>query len=259
VKEIPADGVDQDCDGGETCFADTDEDGFGGPTLVLGSDLDCTDSGESLHDDDCLDSDDREAAFTFPGAAPNDSKSECMTDADDDGYGAIDPAAGVAPGTDRCDDDGTTTCNVHVGYDVEFTAADLCVTLPDAIMGVLVTVEQPMTVTALAHISYPTGANFRMALYTDDDGPDALVVEAGPEAFIDGVVELPVSSTEIPAGDYWIMALYDARARLPCQVSGALPACRWRQDLPFDGPMPDPFGVSDEGSNVAWNYYIVGY
>jgi hypothetical protein len=42
-------------------------------------------------------------ADTFPGAAPNDSATECMRDEDGDDYGDDNPPGGVTPGTD-CDD-----------------------------------------------------------------------------------------------------------------------------------------------------------
>jgi hypothetical protein len=48
---------------------------------------------------DCDDS----AATTHPGAAPNDSTTECMKDFDGDDYGDDTPPVGVTPGTD-CDD-----------------------------------------------------------------------------------------------------------------------------------------------------------
>jgi hypothetical protein len=40
----------------------------------------------------------------FPGAAPSDSTTSCMKDADGDDYGDDTPPAGVTAGTD-CDDD----------------------------------------------------------------------------------------------------------------------------------------------------------
>ena len=47
---------------------------------------------------------DDEDAFTYPGAAPQDSEEDCMTDADQDGYGDANPTnPDVTPGTD-CDD-----------------------------------------------------------------------------------------------------------------------------------------------------------
>jgi len=56
AAETPADGVDQDCDGAEVCFADLDGDGFGG-SEVLSEDMDCTDSGEFGDALDCNDAD----------------------------------------------------------------------------------------------------------------------------------------------------------------------------------------------------------
>jgi hypothetical protein len=264
AEEIPVDAIDQDCDGGDACFVDADGDDFGSVITTSSIDMDCADAGESDAADDCLDVG-KGAAETFPGSAELDSQTDCMTDVDGDGYGSNAPAKGVTAGTD-CDDTATgNPCSeFHVGYDVVFPASNDCSTLPDYIMGVRVTVDRAMTVTAFGHMAKTSDVNVRMALYTDDAGPDALVVEAGPEAAVDGLLELPVSATTISAGDYWIMALYDARAPIYCATSGPVgsggfPRCRFRADLPFDDPMPDPFGASREGGNIAWNYYIVGY
>jgi uncharacterized protein (TIGR03382 family) len=49
--------------------------------------------------EDCDDGD----ANTYPGAAASDSATDCMTDADSDGFGDDTPATGVTAGTD-CDD-----------------------------------------------------------------------------------------------------------------------------------------------------------
>lgn len=74
--------------GGALWCADADGDGFGDPD-------DCTNTddppgGTVDNDDDCDDDDDH----TFPGAAenePNGGDAECMSDADEDGWGDADP------------------------------------------------------------------------------------------------------------------------------------------------------------------------
>ena len=55
--------------------------------------------GYTPSEGDCDDFD----SFTYPGAAFNESSTECMTDVDEDGYGAI---TAINPGTD-CDDSNT--------------------------------------------------------------------------------------------------------------------------------------------------------
>ena len=75
------DNIDNDCNGEiDEGFVDSDGDGF------------------SENQGDCDDSD----AFTYPGAADNDSATACMTDADGDGYG---DNIGTNPGTDCNDSD----------------------------------------------------------------------------------------------------------------------------------------------------------
>jgi hypothetical protein len=120
AEEGVADGVDQDCDTRELCWADDDRDGRGGDDVVESVDLFCTGPGEAVDSTDCDDSD-RES---YPGAPeiPDDGVDQdcsgtdtitCYEDADRDGYGsevellAADGAcdgAGEAAGSGDCAD-----------------------------------------------------------------------------------------------------------------------------------------------------------
>jgi len=99
ATEIPADGLDSDCDGNELCFVDSDLDGVGSTTTTTSAAMDCVGLAISSTQDDCDDAD----ANTFPGAAENDSTTACMTDVDGDGYGDLNGPTGGVGGND-CDD-----------------------------------------------------------------------------------------------------------------------------------------------------------
>jgi len=58
ATEIVGDGVDNDCDGAESCYVDADDDGFGSSTIITSFDFSCLDPGESSNSNDCNDASD---------------------------------------------------------------------------------------------------------------------------------------------------------------------------------------------------------
>jgi hypothetical protein len=85
APEGTADGIDSDCDGGDTCYADMDGDGFGGADRVVRSDdLDCADPGEYAGATDCDDT----SMLLSPGAVeqcdPLDRDEDCNGVSDDE-------------------------------------------------------------------------------------------------------------------------------------------------------------------------------
>jgi MYXO-CTERM domain-containing protein len=94
VTELVDDHIDQDCDGGDLCYADADSDHHRSDDTVTSNDLDCGDPGEAVAtvpDDDCDDHD----ALTYPGAPETvgdevdedcDGSEVCYVDGDADGY-----------------------------------------------------------------------------------------------------------------------------------------------------------------------------
>ena len=107
ATEVTADEVDQNCDDGEVCYYDADNDDYGtsAGTTTTSGDSDCDDALESVFNSDCDDA----SSLTFPGAAERDSATACMKDTDTDGYGATSGSipTGVTAGTD-CNDFNST-------------------------------------------------------------------------------------------------------------------------------------------------------
>jgi MYXO-CTERM domain-containing protein len=107
TAEVTGNGIDEDCDVGEICFADADDDGHAakGGATVVSADLDCDDAGEATNADPADDCDDADAG-AYPGATEiaNDDVDQDCDGADlvektaDDSGGAGDDTGGAGNG-----------------------------------------------------------------------------------------------------------------------------------------------------------------
>ena len=97
ANDVDGDGIEDvvDCDDNDASvgeptdvyYVDADGDGYGSSqTVGMASCIELP--GYVTNNEDCHDG----SADAFPGAAPNDSLTECMLDADGDGFGDPDPA-----------------------------------------------------------------------------------------------------------------------------------------------------------------------
>ncbi|HND33291.1 MAG TPA: hypothetical protein PLA94_25005, partial [Myxococcota bacterium] len=197
-------------------------------------------------------------AFTFPGAAPNNSTTACMTDVDGDDYGATNPAAGATAGSD-CNDANAATqacASTHIGYDVDLGTSSNHA--PNYLLGSRYTVSSSFTVTALAVIGKVAGPNMKLALYSDSAGtPANLIVQTATTALAVGAQEVAVTPTTIPAGDYWFMGIYQSTASIG--ISYAYSDTVKYRSLSFGTALPASFGAPATYSGQRFNYYIVGY
>ncbi len=118
APEIPADGIDRNCDGLEACYLDADGDHYGRSGVVSTADFTCTAPGLSTNTADCNDGTSR----VHPGApeVPGNGVDEncdgfelCYLDADGDHYGRnivgssddlTCTASGFSNNNDDCDD-----------------------------------------------------------------------------------------------------------------------------------------------------------
>ena len=79
----------------------------------------------------------------------------------------------------------------------------------DVIAGIKRNLPKESTLTSINMIGNNTQSKFKMAVYSDSNGkPSKLMAQSQIGTVGLGVVSLPVTRTLLPAGDYWIVAIY---------------------------------------------------
>ena len=124
VLEVPGDGIDENCDTVEFCYADLDDDGYlvNTTATIESTDLDCADAGEGTNTDPVGDCSDR-LASVYPGAPETvgnnadescDGQEICYVDADGDRYRPDDLTTVISADTD-CTDVGEAAASSFSG------------------------------------------------------------------------------------------------------------------------------------------------
>lgn len=147
------------------------------------------------------------------------------------------------------------TSSFDLGYTSEFSGSS--VHGKNYLLGHPVTVGKDMTVTHLNIIAKSSASNGQIALYTDSGSqPSALVTESNSQAITTGTNTFDVPDAPLPAGTYWLMAVYDSSAYIG---ESSTPQTVYYTGMTAGSAMPDPIGSLSSYSGGPHNYYLSGY
>ena len=108
----------------------------------------------------------------------------------------------------------------------------------------------------LALVAKSGGPQVILALYSDTAGePDRLVASTPATTMTVGPVEVAVTPTPLPAGAYWMMAVYDGDASVGIDESDPAAPVRYMSQS-FSDPLPDPMPPAFSYSGQRFNYYV---
>jgi hypothetical protein len=158
------------------------------------------------------------------------------------------------------EDDGDSATNVarvlsytNIGNDSAFGSTGSY--SANELRGASITVSDSGTLHRLALVSPATSGNVKLALYTDNGGPDQLVVSSDSTALSSGDVEIDVGATPITAGTYWIMAVYDQTTDVYVDTSSSKSAAS--QSMTFSQSFKPNFGIYSSTTGEDYSYYLV--
>lgn len=125
------------------------------------------------------------------------------------------------------------------------------------LLGSKIAVPAACTLTHLCVIGKTAGPQVKMALYTDVGGqPSQLVVSTPATVLVDGELELAVTPTPIPAGNYWFMAVYNTTAQLGfLQTDDPNDQVKYFT-FTFSSEIPATYPSHNTYTGQVFNYYI---
>ena len=118
-------------------------------------------------------------------------------------------------------------------------------------------VPVPSVLTHLGVIAKSAGPNVVLALYASDGfgSPSGLVASTAATPLTVGMMQIPVTPTQIPAGTYWLAGVYDSDASIGIDESDPQAPVVYTQ-LDFGLPMPNPFAYPNEYWGQRFNYFV---
>ena len=126
---------------------------------------------------------------------------------------------------------------------------------PNFLLGSQLVVPQDSTLVNFGVDIRVAGPQMKLALYTESGGePGVLVAETAPRAMVVGVTEIHTDAIPLPAGNYWIMAVYDATASVGFESGGA-----WEVKYishTFASALPANYPAATTYTGQRFNYYI---
>jgi len=128
---------------------------------------------------------------------------------------------------------------------------------PDYLVGDPVMVTGAAMLTHLCVIAKADGPNVVLALYASNamGEPEHLMASTPATPLSVGSVEIPVTPTMLPAGQYWMFGVYDADASIGLDESDPTAPVRYVSH-PFASPLQEPFGPTASYPGQRFNYYL---
>jgi len=131
-------------------------------------------------------------------------------------------------------------------------------TSPDHLLGSPLKVPVDSTLDAFALLARSGGPRVQMGLYRDSGGrPGSLFASSGIATLPagGGVLELDVRDRRLPAGDYWLVAVFESTASVGYTMSSSeIVAYR---TLGFGSALPGRFGEAKTYEGQEFNYWVV--
>lgn len=124
------------------------------------------------------------------------------------------------------------------------------------LLGVKHTLSQEGTLNSINYIGNGTATGIQMAIYDDNGGtPNNLIATSSLATVGNGVVSLSVTPTLLPAGDYWIMAVYQTTGNHSDVYSSGTNAVYYTA-LTYGNPIPNNASGFLNYSGHNFLYYL---
>ena len=130
---------------------------------------------------------------------------------------------------------------------------------PNYLLGELITVPSNVTLLQFGVISRGAGQGMQMALYTNvGSAPGTLVAQTAATTMFVGNMEMNPTAgpVALPAGTYWIMAIYNATAQFGFTTMAGTNVVSYRS-WTYGTPLPTTFGTPITYTGQSFNYYLV--